>query len=162
MTPTRKRRLMIIAAFVMLAAAGIALLVYALQSNLNYLYSPSEVRAGQIAEGANFRLGGVVLEDSVLRSEGSLLVQFAVTDRVHNFPVRFEGILPDMFQQGTSVISHGRIENGCFVAVKVLAKHDETYMPEEVAKAIAEAGAAGDAQPAMSAAEVSALLAPCN
>jgi len=138
MNPTRKRRM--IFALVLLAAAGVAgtFIVLALQENLTYLHTPTDVRAGSVPTDARFRLGGVVCEGSVRRSEGSLLVEFAVTDRIRQVPVRYEGILPDMFREGTSIIATGRLEGDQFVASEVLAKHDETYMPREVAQAMAK------------------------
>lgn len=138
MNPTRKRRM--IFALVLLVAAGVAgtFIVLALQENLTYLHTPSDVRAGSVPTDARFRLGGVVCEGSVRRTEGSLLVQFAVTDRIRQVPVRYEGILPDMFREGTSIIATGRLEGDQFVAGEVLAKHDETYMPREVAQAMAK------------------------
>ena len=121
MNPTRKRRM--IFALVLLVAAGVAgtFIVLALQENLTYLHTPSDVRAGSVPTDARFRLGGVVCEGSVRRTEGSLLVQFAVTDRIRQVPVRYEGILPDMFREGTSIIATGRLEGDQFVAGEVLA-----------------------------------------
>jgi len=136
--PTRKRRM--IFALVLLAAAGVAgtFIVLALQENLTYLHTPTDVRDGNVPTDARFRLGGVVCEGSVRRTEGSLLVQFAVTDRIRQVPVRYEGILPDMFREGTSIIATGRLQGDEFMASEVLAKHDETYMPREVAQAMAK------------------------
>ncbi len=127
-------------ALVLLAAAAIAgtFIVLALQENLTYLHTPTDVRAGSVPGDARFRLGGVVCEGSVRRTEGTLDVHFAVTDRVRQVPVRYHGILPDMFREGTSIIATGRIQGGEFVAGEVLAKHDETYMPREVAEAMAK------------------------
>jgi cytochrome c-type biogenesis protein CcmE len=89
-------------------------------------------------ESAPFRLGGVVCEGSVRRTQGTLDVSFSVTDRVRQVPVRHNGILPDMFKEGTSIVATGRMDHGVFVAEKVLAKHDETYMPKEVSDAMAK------------------------
>jgi cytochrome c-type biogenesis protein CcmE len=127
-------------ALVLLAAAGVAgtFIVLALQENLTYLHTPTDVREGNVPTDARFRLGGVVCEGSVRRTEGSLLVQFAVTDRIRQVPVRYEGILPDMFREGTSIIATGRLQGDEFMASEVLAKHDETYMPREVAQAMAK------------------------
>lgn len=149
MTPTRKRRLIAVA--LILAAVGIAtgLTVLALGRNMTYLFSPSEVLAGNVPGDASFRLGGVVLEHSVKRDPTSLKVDFTVTDRFHEMPVRYTGILPDLFREGQSIIATGKVENGYFVAREVLAKHDETYMPKEVADAIAKAKAAGNQHPKM-------------
>ena len=138
MNPTRKRRMIL--AIVLLAAAVIAgaFIVLALQENLTYLHTPSDVRAGTAPVNARFRLGGVVCEGSVQRAEGTLDIRFAVTDRIRQVPVRYHGILPDMFREGTSIIATGRMKDNAFVANEVLAKHDETYMPREVAEAMAK------------------------
>ena len=141
MNPTRKRRLAL-AGLLLLAAAGAGtFIVLALQENLSYLHTPTEVRSGQAPANARFRLGGVVCEGSVRRTPGSLDVRFAVTDRVRQVPVNYSGILPDMFKEGTSIIATGKMENGAFAATEVLAKHDETYMPKEVADAMAKGAA---------------------
>jgi cytochrome c-type biogenesis protein CcmE len=134
--PTRRRRLLLV--FALLAAAAIAafLVAKALQENLTYLHTPSEVRTGA-PPAARFRLGGVVCEGSVHRREGTLQVDFAVTDRKRQVPVRYVGILPDMFREGTSIIATGKLRDGTFEADQVLAKHDETYMPREVREAMA-------------------------
>ncbi|MBU6199399.1 MAG: cytochrome c maturation protein CcmE [Xanthomonadaceae bacterium] len=142
MTPTRKRRL--IATSLILAAIAIAtaLTVLALSRNMSYLFSPTEVLSGKAPAGASFRLGGVVLEHSIKRAPGSLTVDFVVTDRFHDMPVEYTGVLPDLFREGQSIIATGQMEDGHFAAREVLAKHDETYMPKEVAEAIAKAKAA--------------------
>jgi len=142
MTPTRKRRLIAIALVLLAVGIAAALTVTALQQNMTYLFSPSEIEAGKAPVAASFRLGGVVLEHSVRRDPSSLKVDFTVTDRFHDMPVEYTGILPDLFREGQSIVATGRIENGRFVAREVLAKHDETYMPKEVADAIAKAKAA--------------------
>jgi len=144
-TPTRKRRL--IAFALILAAVGVAaaLTMSALSRNMTYLFSPSEVLAGGAPNGANFKLGGVVLEHSIERDAQSLQVAFTVTDRFHEIPVEYTGILPDLFREGQSIIATGRMENSRFVAREVLAKHDETYMPKEVADAIKKAKTARNA-----------------
>ncbi|MDX2299140.1 MAG: cytochrome c maturation protein CcmE [Xanthomonadaceae bacterium] len=137
MNPTRKRRLWL--AVFLLVAAGVAgtLITLALQQNLSYLHTPSEAVRGEVPQDAVFRLGGVVSEGSVVRTPGTLEVNFTVTDRVAEFPVQYTGILPDLFREGQSVLARGRLDHGRFVAEEVLAKHDETYMPKEVAEAIA-------------------------
>lgn len=139
MTPTRKRRLIV--ATLILVAAGIAgsLVALALQSNVTYLHTPAEVAAGT-APTATFRLGGVVTEGSIQRTEGSLDVRFAVTDRVHTVPVHYSGILPDLFREGKGVVAQGKLsDDGLFTASEVLAKHDENYMPPEAQHAVDEA-----------------------
>ncbi|MET0225579.1 MAG: cytochrome c maturation protein CcmE [Dokdonella sp.] len=146
MTPTRKRRLIIICLILAAVAVAASLTVFALQQNMTYLYSPSEVEAGHAPTSARFRIGGVVLEQSIKRSTDSLKVDFVVTDRFKTMPVEYTGILPDLFREGQSVVATGALQGGRFVASEVLAKHDETYMPKEVADAIAKAKAANAAK----------------
>jgi cytochrome c-type biogenesis protein CcmE len=141
MNPVRKRRLILVALVLLASAVAALFITLALQENINYLHTPTEVRAGKAPENARFRLGGVVCEGSVQRTEGTLDIRFAITDRVRQVPVHFNGILPDMFKEGTSVIASGKMENGAFTATEVLAKHDETYMPKEVADAMAKGAA---------------------
>jgi cytochrome c-type biogenesis protein CcmE len=138
MNPTRKRRILFVLLFVFAAGVAGTLITLALQENLSYLHTPTEVRAGNAPTDGQFRLGGVVCEGSVKRQEGTLDIRFAVTDRVRQVPVHYVGILPDMFKEGTSIIATGRMRSGQFVAEQVLAKHDETYMPKEVAEAMAK------------------------
>lgn len=139
MTPTRRRRLIVIS--LVLAAVAIAggLTVLALQQNMTYLFSPSEIEAGNAPATAPFKLGGVVLEKSLKRASDSLKVNFVVTDRFKEMPVEYTGILPDLFREGQSIVATGSLRNGHFLATEVLAKHDETYMPKQVADAIAKA-----------------------
>ena len=139
MTPTRKRRMIVISLVLAAVAVAAGLSVLALQQNMTYLFSPSEVETGQAPTSTRFRLGGVVLEQSVKRSTDSLKVAFIVTDRFKELPVEYTGILPDLFREGQSIVTTGALKNGRFVATEVLAKHDETYMPKEVADAIAKA-----------------------
>lgn len=148
MTPTRKRRLIAVALILLAVGAATALTVSALSQNMTYLFSPTEVLAGNAPPGSAFRLGGVVLEKSLARDTQSLKADFVVTDRFHDIPVEYTGILPDLFREGQSIVATGRMDNGHFVAREVLAKHDETYMPKEVQDAIAKAKAAKAAQAA--------------
>ncbi|MGH8174297.1 MAG: cytochrome c maturation protein CcmE [Rhodanobacteraceae bacterium] len=150
MTPTRKRRLIVISLVVAAVAIAGALTTFALQQNMTYLFSPSEVHEGHAPKDARFRIGGVVEEQSIKRASDSLKVDFVVTDRFQTLPVEYTGILPDLFREGQSVVATGSFENGRFVATEVLAKHDETYMPTEVADAIAKAKAAHVDRPASS------------
>ncbi len=142
MTPTRKRRLIAVALILLAVGAAAALTVMALSQNMTYLFSPSEVLAGNAPSGGSFRLGGVVLENSLHRDPSSLRATFTVTDRFHDMPVEYTGILPDLFREGQSIVATGRMDGSHFAAREVLAKHDETYMPKEVADAIAKAKAA--------------------
>lgn len=142
MTPTRRRRLVVVSLVLGAVAIAATLTALALQQNMTYLFSPSEIDAGNAPATARFRLGGVVLENSIRRSKDSLAVDFVVTDRFKEMPVRYTGILPDLFREGQSVVATGAVEGGHFVASEVLAKHDETYMPKEVKDAIDKAKAA--------------------
>lgn len=122
----------------MLASAAFA--YRAFKENLLYYYSPTQVLAGEAPVERRFRLGGLVVEDSVARAPGSLVVDFAVTDLEHSVPVQYDKILPDLFAEGKGVVVHGTMgANGMFVADSVLAKHDENYMAPEVAESLAEA-----------------------
>ncbi|HKJ16809.1 MAG TPA: cytochrome c maturation protein CcmE [Xanthomonadales bacterium] len=141
MTPTRKRRLIAVSMIVTVIAAAAAVAIWSMQQNLLYFQSPSQLAEQAMPTGRNFRLGGLVKVDSVSRDEQSLEVSFMVTDGKAEVPVRFEGILPDLFREGKGVIAIGAMdESGAFAADDVLAKHDENYMPPEVADALAEAG----------------------
>ncbi len=139
MTPTRQRRLLAISLLLVAVSVAAVLTVMALQQNMTYLYSPSEIDAGHAPAQSNFRLGGVVLEQSLKRDGSTLKVNFSVTDRFRTVPVEYTGILPDLFREGQSIIALGKMDHDRFVADQVLAKHDETYMPKEVAQAIAKA-----------------------
>ncbi|MBL0028542.1 MAG: cytochrome c maturation protein CcmE [Rhodanobacteraceae bacterium] len=146
MNPIRRRRL--VALSIGLLGLGIAagFVVYALRENMQHFISPSDIALGKAPQGHRFRLGGVVLEGSVKRSGTSLDVDFIVTDRFKDIPVRYTGILPDLFREGQSVVATGTLEGQTrFLAEEVLAKHDENYMPAEVADAIAKAKAQKDA-----------------
>jgi cytochrome c-type biogenesis protein CcmE len=126
-----------------LAAAGLliatALSLRAFQDNMMFYLEISEVTAGNVPEDRTFRVGGLVVEDSLTRQDGELDVQFVLTDTVNELPVIYSGVLPDLFREGQGIIAHGRMnDDGQFVADTVLAKHDETYMPPEVADSLAK------------------------
>ena len=126
-----------------LAAAGLAiataLTLRAFQDNMMFYLEISEVTAGNVPEDRNFRVGGLVVEDSLTRQDGELDVQFLLTDTVNELPVVYSGVLPDLFREGQGIIAHGRMNaDGQFVADTVLAKHDENYMPPEVADSLAK------------------------
>lgn len=138
MNPIRRRRLWFVVALV--AAAGLAttLVALALQRNVAYLHTPAEVldgRAGEaVASGqARFRLGGMVAGGSFVRPLGSMDAHFSVTDGDAQVPVIYTGILPDLFREHQAVIATGRMQGDTFIAEQVLARHDETYVPREVA-----------------------------
>jgi len=133
MNPVRRNRLLWIAALVAAAGLAAAMITFAIQRNVTYLYTPSEVLRGETNSHARFRLGGMVAANSFQRAQGSLKAHFRVTDGDAEMPVVYTGILPDLFREKQAVIATGRMEGNHFVAEQVLAKHDETYMPKEVA-----------------------------
>ena len=141
MTPTRKRRL--IAVLLILAGVGVASTIafYSLQQNMLYFQSPSELALQPIPPGRQFRLGGLVKPGTVARQGDGLATRFVVTDGPKEITVEYVGILPDLFREGQGVIARGALnEGGLFEASEVLAKHDENYMPPEVAEALEESG----------------------
>jgi cytochrome c-type biogenesis protein CcmE len=135
----RQRRLLFAGLLVVAAAAIVALVTNAFRSNLVFFFSPSQVAAHEAPTGRTFRLGGLVEPGSVKR-EG-VRVNFVITDSAKTVPVRYEGVLPDLFKEGKGVVAQGKLESGVFVAREVLAKHDENYMPPEAAEALKKAGA---------------------
>ena len=132
-----------------LAAAGLAiatvLSLKAFQENLMFFIEITDVVNGNAPQDRNFRVGGLVVDGSVRREPGELEVEFTLTDLDNELPVYYSGILPDLFREGQGIIAHGRLDNGRFVADEVLAKHDENYMPPEVADSLAEHAAAQEA-----------------
>ena len=135
----RQQRMMFIGAVIVGMLVSLVLLVQALNENLLYFHSPTQVFESEEPLDGRFRLGGLVLEGSVQREPGSLVVDFVVTDLVHSIPVRYDRVLPDLFEEGQGVVAHGMLDaNGVFIADEVLAKHDENYMAPEVAEALAE------------------------
>ena len=133
MKPRQKR--LALAGGLLVSVGAIAALVFnAFQSNLVFFYSPSQVAAKEAPSNRTFRLGGLVESGSVKR-EG-VAVNFVVTDTAKTVPVRYVGILPDLFKEGKGVVAQGQLEGGVFVAREVLAKHDENYMPPEAAEAL--------------------------
>ena len=139
MTPRRQRMVLValVAAGVILSA-GLALRAF--QENLLYFFTPTQVAAGEAPDNRAYHLGGMVLPDSIQRDPGSLTVNFIVTDYAHTMPVTYSGVLPDLFGEDQGVVARGRLDaNGLFVADEILAKHDENYMPPEIAEALAQA-----------------------
>ena len=135
----RHKRLAIAGGVLAAVGVAVALVLNAFQSNLVFFYSPSQVAAHEAPQGRTFRLGGLVEKGTVKRDGVS--VSFVVTDTAKTVPVRFEGILPDLFKEGKGVVAQGRLQDGVFVAREVLAKHDENYMPPEAAEALKRAAA---------------------
>ncbi|MEL7045392.1 MAG: cytochrome c maturation protein CcmE [Pseudomonadota bacterium] len=147
MHPARRQRLWIVLSIVVFSSAAVGLATYALRGNINLFYPPKAVAAGEAPLDTQIRVGGMVVDGSVKRADDSLRVQFTVTDYAATVEVVYEGILPDLFAEGEGVVASGRLDaNGMLRADEVLAKHDENYMPPEVAEAL-EQGASVDVQP---------------
>ena len=143
MTPRRRRLYWVLAIVAGVGIAG-ALALRAFEQNVMFYFDPSKIAAGEVTSGKRFRLGGMVEKGSLKRTPGSLEVSFVVTDFRHNVPVRYDKVLPDLFREGAGVVAHGRLDaQGTFVADEVLAKHDEKYMPPEVARSLQQAAANG-------------------
>ena len=124
-----------------LLGVAAALTLGAFRDNLVFFHGPSEIAAKGIPAERRFRLGGLVEENSVVREGDGVTVSFRVTDRAASVPVRYRGLLPDLFREGQGVVADGALDgDGTFVATEILARHDETYMPPEVAAALKKAG----------------------
>ncbi|MDO8860883.1 cytochrome c maturation protein CcmE [Haliea sp. E1-2-M8] len=137
MHPVRKQRLYLVLFLVFFSTAAVGLVAYALRGNINLFYPPVEVAEGLAPVGQTIRVGGMVVDGSVQRSSDSLEVRFEVTDYEAVVPVVYTGILPDLFGEGQGAVASGKLdENGVLQAAEVLAKHDENYMPPEVAEAL--------------------------
>lgn len=136
----RKKRLVLIGLMVAGVGIGVYFALQALNENIMFFFSPTEVAEGKAPQGRLFRMGGIVVNDSVHRPGDGLTVQFDLTDDANVVTVLYTGILPDLFREGQGIIANGKLgEDGAFVAQEVLAKHDENYMPPEVAEAMANA-----------------------
>ena len=135
MTARQRRMTLVLGIIVGVGIAG-ALALTAFRQNVMFFFDPTAVASGKVPPGERFRLGGMVVKGSVHRDPGSLEVHFVVTDFANNVPVSYDKVLPDLFRECTGVVAHGRMVNGTFVADEVLAKHDEKYMPPDVAKAM--------------------------
>src|SRR5580692_12570240 len=143
MTPRRRRLFWVLGIVAGVGLAG-ALALRAFQQNVMFYFDPSRIAAGEVKPGQRFRLGGMVEQGSLARTPGSREVRFVVTDFKHQVPVRYDNVLPDLFREGAGVVAHGRLDaSGIFVADEVLAKHDEKYMPPEVARSLQQGAAAG-------------------
>jgi len=129
----RQKRMILVGVAVLGVGVAASLALSALQSNIAYFFSPSQVLAGENPPDAVFRVGGLVVQNTLKRQEDGLTVHFDVTDNAETVPVSYTGILPDLFGEGQGVVAKGRIgADGVFYADEVLAKHDESYMPPEV------------------------------
>ncbi len=134
---TRHKRFAIIGGLLSAVGIVVALVLNAFQSNLVFFYSPTQVAAKEAPSLRTFRVGGLVEAGSV-KKQGTL-VQFVITDTAQTVPVRYVGLLPDLFKEGKGVVAQGQLKDGVFEAREVLAKHDENYMPPEAAEALQKA-----------------------
>jgi cytochrome c-type biogenesis protein CcmE len=147
MTPRRKR-LYVVLGILGGVAASVSLAVMASRENIMFYFDPSQVVEGKAPLAKRFRIGGMVVKGSVERKTGDLQVRFVLTDLAHQVPVEYTGVLPDLFREGQGIIAHGTMNaNGAFVADEVLAKHDEKYMPPEVAASLKNKQAAASTPP---------------
>ena len=137
----RRQRLILVLMLVVGVGAAIGLTLNALNRNINLFFSPTQVQAGEVPPDSLFRIGGMVVANSVQRSESDLSVTFELTDTAESVAVAYTGILPDLFREGQGIVALGRMQDDVFVAREVLAKHDENYMPPEVDAAIKAAHA---------------------
>ncbi len=141
MTPARKKRLLLILLMLAGIGVGVAFALKALNQNIMFFFSPSDIVAGKAPQNKDFRVGGVVVEGSVKRPGDGLTVEFGLTDNAETVTVKYTGILPDLFREGQGIIANGRLDtDGAFVANEVLAKHDENYMPPEVMDSMKKSG----------------------
>ena len=127
MNPIRKKRLLNVLLVLLFSFAGISLILYSLNSNLDYFFTPSELMDKEVPSDRRIKLGGMVLEGSVVRASSEIL--FTVTDYENSINVTYRGIVPDLFKENSGVVALGFLDNQMFYAEEVLAKHDENYMP---------------------------------
>ena len=139
MTP-RRRRMLFVAVIVAAAGGAAAFALSAFKDNVLYYFTPTQLATQEVPHNRALRIGGMVSEGSVQREAGSLEVKFIITDFARDVPVRYTGVLPDLFREGQGVIVRGRMNtDGSFSAQEVLAKHDEKYMPPEIAQSVRKA-----------------------
>ncbi|MDR9466727.1 cytochrome c maturation protein CcmE [Marinospirillum sp.] len=148
MTPKRKQKLWLLGLMLGGVSLAVGLTLYALSSNINLFFAPTQIVAGEAPQDREIRAGGMVVEGSVQRDTESLQVRFAVTDNNEEIWITFDKILPDLFREGQGVVAVGRLNDRQeLVATEVLARHDENYMPPEVAEALEAAGQMPDQAP---------------
>jgi len=136
----KRQRLILVALALLLVGGATALVLTALSDNIAFFVTPSEIASGKAGEGKRFRIGGLVVNGSVERG-GGREVSFALTDNAAEIKVVYAGILPDLFREGQGIVAQGTLRpDGVFAADEVLAKHDERYMPKEVAEAVKRSG----------------------
>lgn len=136
MSSVHKKRLMIVGSLIIGLSLALGLILYALSQNINLFYSPSQLRTARISSGKIIRVGGMVVKNSVVR-KNDLSVEFMVSDFQQQIKIHYQGILPDLFKEGQGIVALGKLDkDGEFQANQVLAKHDEKYMPPEVAASL--------------------------
>lgn len=141
MNPARRKRLILIGLMVTGVAVAVGFALNAFNQNLMFFYAPSDVMAGKAPVDHPFRLGGMVTDGSVKRLPNGLTTRFDVTDNAQTVTIEYTGILPDLFREGQGIVAMGKLQDdGRFIAQEVLAKHDENYMPPEVADALEKGG----------------------
>ena len=137
----KQQRLVLVTVALLLLGGASGLVLYALSDSVAFFVTPSDIATGKVDVDRRFRLGGLVVDGSVERGAGDGTVRFRLTDQAHEVAVRYQGILPDLFREGQGIVAQGELgANGVFTASEVLAKHDENYMPPEVADALKQAG----------------------
>jgi cytochrome c-type biogenesis protein CcmE len=137
----KRQRLILVAVALLLLGGASALVLSALSDSVAFFVTPSDIATGKVDADKRFRLGGLVVDGSLERVAGNGMVRFRLTDRAHEVPVQYQGILPDLFREGQGIVAQGVLgDDGVFTASEVLAKHDENYMPPEVADALKQAG----------------------
>ncbi len=142
MRAKRKQRLIFIIILLLGFSAAAALGLYAMRQNIMLFHTPTEIASGNVPSNKLFRVGGLVVEGSVTKESDGLTTEFDLTDTAESVTVRYTGLLPDLFREGQGIVAQGKInEQGIIVAQEVLAKHDENYMPPEVADALKQSGA---------------------
>ncbi|MFQ3345826.1 MAG: cytochrome c-type biogenesis protein CcmE [Porticoccaceae bacterium] len=140
MNSLRKQRLQVVLLIMLAGVLASGLIIYMLGQNANYFYTPSQIAQGEAPQGVFLRAGGMVVEGSLLRDPNSLAVEFRVTDGNAVLVIQYRGILPDLFDEGEAAIAAGKVDQNLVLqATEVLAKHDENYMPPEVAESMSEA-----------------------
>ena len=148
MKPHRKERLGIIVFITIGLSLAIGLTLFALSQNIDLFFTPTQVAQGEVSPGQRIRIGGMVRDGSFQSANDSLRVQFATTDYVNDVMIHYEGILPDLFREGQGIVVEGSVDNlGVFQAARVLAKHDENYMSQEVKAALDAAGVSVENRP---------------
>lgn len=136
----RQQRLIVLSVVVLLIGSAVSLALYSLRQNINLFYTPTQVLAGEVPLKQGFRIGGMVVKKSVHREADGLTVDFKLTDTAQTVNVQYRGVLPDLFREGQGVVAEGSLINAnTFRAERVLAKHDENYMPPEVSYAVKKA-----------------------